>query len=143
MSRRGPKLQSGHRCQRAANFTRSGDGRQTFELGRQDRLEVGGVDSAIRRSEKEDLLQGPPSLAEVEEKELHEPRFRTGAEDLFQAINAHRALVLQQRWRKAAMLPRNGIVKLDEQLGQKPPEIPDWMRLNACLLPPPRAEVAL
>jgi len=143
MSRRGPKLQSGHRCQHAANVIRLGDGRRTFELGGQNRLEVSRVDSAVCRSEKEDLLQGPPGLAEVEEKELHEPRFRTGTEDLFQAINAHRALVLQQRGRKAAMLPCDCIVKLDEQLGQKPPKRPNRMRLNTCLLSPPRAEVAL
>jgi len=44
----------------------------TFEIGAQDRFQVGGIDGSKGLGAQENLVQGISSLSKVEEKKLHQ-----------------------------------------------------------------------
>lgn len=67
---------------------------RTFEIGRENRLEIGRLHGAKRPGAKEDQLQRVARLPEMEQEVFHQSGFGVCAEDLLQTVDAQRLLIL-------------------------------------------------
>lgn len=76
----------------------------TFEVRRQQRFEVGGLNRVERCCTNKDLFNCVPSLSEMEHKQLHQARLSIAPENLLQSIYAPGPLVLDARRWKTSML---------------------------------------